>query len=396
MSMLAKFILVIFIGKYLSIEKLGEYGLFTTTITIAIYFLGLDFYTFNTREILAKNKSDRVSLIRDQFIFHLLVYTIVLPLLLFVFVYNILDSKYIVHFYLILIFEHISQEIFRLYTTLQKPLFANFLLFLRSGIWIYAVIGMWLIHIKALINLSTVWYGWIIGTFLSVSLGIFHLLKEYDFKKLEKIDWKWIFTGIKVSFPFFIGTFAFKIIELSDRYMIDFFMTKADVGVYTFFGNIANSLNIIVFTLIIMIYYPKLVEAYQNKEMERFSSILNKFSYKTKVFSFIFAGIIALLLWPLLIYLGKTQLQNSIIVFWVLLVSNIVLNLSFVHHYVLYAAKKDEVIKNATLIGALTNIILNIFLIKNYGILGAATATTISYILIFWIKSYKRKEIFIS
>ena len=104
LSMLAKFLLVIYIGKYLSVEELGEYGLFITTITIAIYFLGLDFYTYNTREILAKEKVERLPLIRDQFVFHLIVYTIVLPTLLTIFAFDIIKKDYIVFFYFILLF----------------------------------------------------------------------------------------------------------------------------------------------------------------------------------------------------------------------------------------------------------------------------------------------------
>ena len=81
-----------------------------------------------------------------------------------------------------------------------------------------------------------------------------YLKRDYDFKDLtEAINWDWIKNGVKVSIPFFIGTLAYKVIEFSDRYMIDYYMTKADVGVYVFFGGIANTVNIVVFTLVIMI-----------------------------------------------------------------------------------------------------------------------------------------------
>ncbi|WP_297484114.1 oligosaccharide flippase family protein, partial [Sulfurimonas sp.] len=255
LSMLAKFLLIIYIGKFLSVSELGEYGLFVTTVTISIYFLGLDFYTYNTREILAKEKEARLPLIRDQFVFHLLVYVIVLPLLLSIFLFGIIETKFIVYFYLILVFEHLAQELYRLYTTLQKPIFANFLLFLRTGLWVYVIIAVWYVNIDGLKNLTTVWIGWIVGSFVSIIVGVVSLNKEYDFKGLaEKIDWVWIKNGLKVSMPFFVATLAYKVIEFSDRYMIDYYMTKADVGIYTFFGSIANTINIVVFTLVIMIY----------------------------------------------------------------------------------------------------------------------------------------------
>ena len=394
LSMLAKFLLIIYIGKYLSVDELGEYGLFATTITIAIYFLGFDFYTYNTREILAKEENERLPLIRDQFIFHLLVYVIALPLLLTIFTLGIIKTEFIIYFYLILVFEHLSQELYRLYTTLKKPLFANFLLFMRTGLWVYAVISLWYFNIEGMMNLKTVLYGWTVGSFMSIIIGVVYLKKDYDFKSLtEKIDWLWIKNGVKASIPFFIGTLAYKVIEFSDRYMIDYYMTKADVGIYTFFSGIANTINIVVFTLVIMIYYPLLVEQYQNKNMDMFKKTLKVFSIKTITFSIFSALGILLLIGFVLDFMGKVEFQNNIEVLWILIIANIILNISFIPHYVLYVAQQDITIRDATLIGASLNIVLNLMLIKNYGIVGAAISTLLSFLIILLIKYRKANSI---
>ena len=385
-SMLAKFLLVVYIGKYLSVDDLGEYGLFVTTITIAIYFLGLDFYTYNTREILTKDKEKRLPLIRDQFIFHLVVYVFVLPLLLLVFTFGIIPVEFIVYFYLILLFEHLGQELYRLFTTLKHPLFANFLLFFRTGLWAYVVIAIWYIGIENMQNLKIVWMAWIVGSFLSILVGLLYLNKNYDFRSItEKIDWVWIKKGFYVSMPFFIGTLAYKVIEFSDRYMIDYYLTKADVGIYTFFGSIANTINIIVFTTVIMVYYPFLVEQYEHQK-EIFKKTLKIFTIKTIVISLFSAIAITILIYPVLDYMGKDEFYGSIDVLWLLIIANIVLNVSFIPHYVLYVTKRDIAIRNATLVGAFLNIILNIILIPIYGINGAAFTTIISFVIILLIK----------
>ena len=394
LSMLAKFLLVIYIGKYLSVEDLGEYGLFITTITIAIYFLGLDFYTYNTREILAKEKDQQLQLIRDQFIFHILVYVIVLPILLTVFTFGLIKREFIAYFYFILIFEHISQEFYRLYITLQKQIFSNFLLFMRTGIWVYAIIALWYFKIDGTFNLETVWHAWIMGSFISILIGIIHLKKDYNFESLtERIDWIWIRNGIKISIPFFIGTLAYKVIEFSDRYMINHYMTKADVGIYTFFSGIANTVNIIVFTLVIMMYYPSLIEQYQAKEMDVFKNTLKQFSIKIALFS-IFSSIgILLFIGYVLEFTGKSEFQKHIEVLCLLIIANIVLNFSYIPHYTLYAAQKDIIIRNATLLGAGINIFLNILLISEYGINGAAIATIASFMVIYILKFWHCKKV---
>ena len=387
--MLAKFLLIVYIGKYLTISFLGEYGLFVTTVTIAIFFLGMDFYTYNTRELIGQDKQIQLTFIRDQFIFHSLTYIVILPLLFIIFVFDIISYQYIFFFYFVLILEHISQELYRLYTTLSMPVFANILLFLRTGIWVYIVILLWIYDIKDTKNLHTIYQSWIIGSLFSIILGFGYLYKIYENNVFfGKINWKWISKGLKVSIPFFIGTIAYKMIEFSDRYMIDVYMSKSDVGIYTFFGSIANSMQSVVFVLVIMIFYPKLIELYKNDKLEEFNLSVKQFFWEVLIYSIIVIIGIVIFIYPILYFLGKEEFVDSLSVLWILLGATLVLNLSFVPHYILFVKHKDIVIRNITLIGAGLNIGLNIFLIPLYGIVGASIATFFSFIMIFSFKGF--------
>lgn len=390
LSMLAKFLLIIYIGKYLSTDSLGEYGLFVTTITIAIYFLGMDFYTYNTREILAKEHNNRLSLIRDQFVFHILVYALVLPLLFIVFLFEVISYEYLFLFYAVLVLEHISQELYRLYVTLSKPIFANLLLFFRTALWVYILMLLWISELKDTQNLYFIYLSWMIGSFISIIIGILYLFKLYDKSVVKsRIDWLWIKNGLKVSIPFFIGTLAYKVIEFSDRYMIDYYMTKVDVGIYTFFGSIANTMQTLVFTLVIMMYYPKMIELYRDRKMDKFNKTIKKFFLEVLIYSSITIIGIAILIYPVLEYLGKQEFVENLSVLWILLGATLMLNLSFVPHYVLFVKNQDVIIRNITLYGAILNILINIILIPYYGLIGSAIATLGSYLFIYL---FKKKE----
>lgn len=393
-TMLAKFLLIVYIGKYFSVEALGEYGLFVITITMAMFFLGMDFYTYNSREIIGKEKNDQFILIRDQFIFHLLVYIVVLPLLVIVFLLDVISYKYMFLFYILLIMEHLSQELYRLYTTLFMPIFANILLFLRMASWVYVLILLWVYDMEDTQNLYFVYLSWFIGSTLSVILGVGYLFKLYDKSTLSSnINWTWIKKGLKISIPFFIGTIAYKVIEFSDRYMIDAYMTKMDVGVYTFFASIANSMQSIIFVLVIMIFYPKLIELYKDEEFNEFNIKVKRFFWEVLIYSIIMIIGIVLFIYPILDYLGKQEFIKNLSVLWILLASTLVLNLSFVPHYILFVKKMDIVIRNITIFGAVINIGLNILLIPIYGLIGASIATLSSFILIFINKFYKVKNV---
>lgn len=385
LSMGAKFLLIFLIGKYLSVGQLGEYGIFFTTILIMTFVLGYDFYTYGTRQLL-KHEDRQIVFIRDQFIFFVLLYVLVLPLLLSLFIYQLVDWKYILYFYLILIFEHLSQELYRLYTTLSKSIFANVLLFVRSGVWVYVLAVLWWGQVLDS-SLEQVYLFWLVFSFLSVLLGVVGLFKNYDMSLLkEKIDWQWIKEGVKISSSFFIGTIAYKVVEFSNRYIIDLYWSKQEVGVFTFFANIANAVQTLVFTLVIMIFYPKLVSAYSKGQLEEFLALKKHFFKEVVVYTVLSCGVIMITITPLLNYIGNQLYIDNVVQLYYLLLAIFFLNLSFVSHYVLYAQEKDAIIRNITLGVAVINIVLNLILTKWMGNIGASISMLISFLMMFLLK----------
>ena len=382
LSMGAKFLLVVVISKYLSLEQLGEYGIFVTTITLATFLLGYDFYTYSARQLIYEEDKQLIY-IRDQFLFYLIFYIVILPLLLVVFFVGLIEWKYLIYFYFILVFEHLSQELYRLFTSLSKPIFANFLFFIRTSIWVYYMTVSWYFNLTTDYGLDSVYSYWLICSGVSVLLGFIKLSKMYDLTQLnQNIDWKWIKTGIRVSTAFFIGTIAYKVIEFSDRYMIDYFLGKDSVGIYTFYSNIANALQAIVFTMVIMLYYPKMINLYKEQKFAEFKILIKKFYLEVFLYSLLMSGTIVIAIYPLIEFLDKAEFLLEIETLWWLLFSVLVLNVSFVPHYILYVQEKDKAIRNITIFGAIINVILNVIFIPYFGITGAAVATVISFTFI--------------
>ena len=169
----SKFLLSIYLVKFLSLEANGEYGIFVATISMLTYVLGLDFYSFNNREILQEKSSESGKKIKNQFVLFTLVYLIIYRCYMFL-DYFISGQKYILLFYLILIFDHISIELYRLLVVFSKPIQANMNLFLRTGIWILVLIFAWHNHFEDLKNLNSVFNLWLVGSFISLFILFFH------------------------------------------------------------------------------------------------------------------------------------------------------------------------------------------------------------------------------
>ena len=394
LAIAGRFLVLIGIGRYLSETELGIYGLFYTSIILAIYFIGLDFYTYNTREIIGREYTERLPLLRDQLVFHLLVYLVAIPLLLPVFYYDVIPFRFIIWFYLILIFEHLSQEFFRIFTALSKSVFANFITFIRSGAWAFVLAIAWIMHIESLINLHTIWIAWFLGSFVSVIISVIYLFKlNLGTIKHNRVNWPWIKKGILISLPFFVSSLCFRLIEHTNRYFIDFFQSKDLVGIFTLFASSANLISVIVFTTIIMVDYPVLYEYYIHRQNEDYLKRKKKFIRKV-IYISLAAGILAaVLIHPLLYLIGKHEIYDPhIIVFYILIGANILYNLSLIPHYLLYIKKKDYQIMITTLAGLVVSLILNYLLVLWFAITGAALTMLISFFVILTLKwiIYKR------
>lgn len=375
LTLAAKFLLLLGIARYLSPEELGIWGLMNVTITIALYFLGLDFYTFNTREILAQNEADRTPLIRDQIVFHALVYIIILPLLSVVFVNGLIPWRYAPWFYLLLILEHLSQEATRLLITLSRPTMANAVLFLRSGSWIFAVVALFSIDGDAR-RLPVVWLGWTIGVFSSLTLTVW-VLRHLPWKKSRQvaIDWTWMRRGVGVALPFFGATLSFVGIQYVDRYFLQSFWGEATVGIYTFYSGLANVIHAFIFSGIIMILYPQVIAAYQQGDFVRYRLLMRKMSLGVIGGLAILSALALLLIRPVLHLVDRPVYTDQITVFIILLGSVSMMTLSYLPHYALYVKRQDRAIIVAALTGLVVALAANAILVPRYGLNGAAMAT---------------------
>lgn len=386
LSMGGRFLLIFFIGKYFSTEDLGLYGIFFTTVTLALFLIGFDFYTFSNREVLYAKEEDRLTLLRNQLVFYGITYTVFLLPLLLIFFYHVLPMHYILLFYIILLFEHLSQELYRLFTILSEPIFANWLLFLRSGSWIYALIVFFLMMPSVNQSLDMIFWGWVIGSGVSVVVGFAKIFKLYKGHTLQPLKRSWFVAGLKVCSFYFFSTIALKTIEFANRYMIEYWCDLKSVGIFTFYSQIANMINVVIFTLFLMIVYPKLIVAVNQGEVSEYNRLKLFIMKKVGIYSSILGVFTAVLIHPILYFINKQEYYQEIFTFYVLILSNIFLNISLVYHYVLYAFKKDRSLFIATTVCAVFSVLFNLVFIALFGIKGAAFALLLSYVTLTLMK----------
>lgn len=387
-TLAGKFLFIIFLAKHVTTEQLGEWGIFSTSIALSLYLVGLDFYTYSTRSILEYPEDERGALLRNQLVFYLISYFILFPLLSLLFYGGVIEMKFMLFFYVILVFEHLAQESYRTFVVFSKPLIANIILFLRTGSWAYLLVIIWMMGLEEFKTLKTIFIFWTGGGILAMLVSIYFLSK-FKFKSVKNIpiDWKWIRKGINVSLVFFLGTIAFKLIDFADRYFIDYYHTKEDVGVYTFYSNMSNLVEIIVHTAVVIVFSPKLIENFHRSNYD-YRMTQSRFTKQMALFTILSAGFLLAIIYPIIIFLNNDAFLTDFNAFIVLVIAEMIFNASLIFHYILYVRKNDISIVKATIAAAVLNILLNFILIPEYSILGAALASTLSFVSLMLAKMY--------
>ena len=378
-SIIGKFLLVFYIAKSFSLAELGIYGVFTTTVTLSTYLIGAEFYTFSTRELLAARTDQQPLLIRDQALFHFLTYTIILPALIGVFLLDFLPLDLIVSFYMILVMTHFMLEIHRILIALSHTTAAYIISAISNGVWtIPAIIGG--LIFPQLRTLNFVFSCWAVSATVAVIIGVF-LLMRWKLMQLsvETIDWNWIWTGLGICYKFFLASVAYRIIALSDRYFIQFFSGESAVGIYTLFASITKILPELVFAGLIAVIFPPLVASYERRNIEQFEYHLGRMKKAAIASTLFLAPLFVVGIFLVIPILGRQELYAELPTYFALLISAVIINLSVVPHYVLYAKKDDNQILLATVVGAALSILLNLLWVPRYGVLGAACATVLAF-----------------
>lgn len=199
------------------------------------------------------------------------------------------------------------------------------------------------------------------------------------------------------GFPLIGISIASLILVAADRYMIQYFLTTVDVGIYSAGYNLANTAIQFPMAILLLAAYPIIIESFETRGERETSLLLNKIlSIYFICLTPIIFGIGALGENITGVLLGEDFQKSYIILPWI---SSGVFCFGITQY--LYKPfelkKKTKILSLLVICAAILNIILNIFFIPIFGILGAAYSTLISYVAyltIAWLLSSKIFEWF--
>ena len=384
-----KFIFVFFVAHAFTDAGVADYGVLTALIAITMLLIGFDFYSFANKELISN--PNKWFVISNQFVFSFVCYLILIPVTLIFCLTGLLNPKFALYFYVIVITEHFSQEIYRALISLEKPIQANIVFFLRNGAWVFLPILNY--YLSSSFDILGILTSWIFGLAVSIILGVYFLLKKVEFKpEKNKINFNWIKKGFFYSLFFYGSTIGFKLVEYSDRFFLNAQTKRVEVASYMIFSQIVNVLNILLFTSIFSIQFPKLFRQYENNDNHNYFSTIKKMRFDVLILSFLLVIGLVVMIHPIIKFLGKEHYLEYVSSFYILLFSSFIYNVSLVDHFILYSQNKVRYILMSSLFAAGINVLINFFFVPIYGSYAAACSSLIAMLSLLFLKMYYAKR----
>jgi hypothetical protein len=204
LSMGSRFVLIFAVAKLLEPAEVGLFGLMLATVSFSVLIVGADYYTYAQRELLASPPEHWSFVIQHQIKAQFILYGILLPAQLLIFVFGLMDWQYAMWFFVLLLTEHIAQEMNRLLVAMHKQILASWVLFVRLGSWVIVVIPLMYIYPRYQ-SLEVLYVAWLIGSLSAIVLGFIVIKHSLPNWQPVKTDYAWLKKGFKVGGLFFAG-----------------------------------------------------------------------------------------------------------------------------------------------------------------------------------------------
>ncbi|PQJ24057.1 hypothetical protein BSZ31_02765 [Limnobacter sp. SAORIC-690] len=350
-SLGSRFLLAVLLAKSMRVEDFGFYGLFAAALTYLVYVVGLDFYTYNVRDLVTRPMSTWRPLLRDQCLIYSMTFALVSACAFSFWVAGVISGKTLIWLLLLLASEHMAQELNRLLIISGKVLQSSIALFIRSGLWVLILAVLWMTNPNTPLQLYQVFSLWLCSSILAIVLSLWCMRSFLTDDNINvPVDWVRLRTGIRVSAIFFVGTLMLKLSSSADRFLVEYFVDLSAVGPYVLYAGLAGAIVALVDAAVVVYDYPGLIRAWQAGDEQQFQSLYRAFLRRVMLYALAIATVLAVSLNPVLDFIDKQEVLEAWPLAIPLILANVLLALANVPHYALYAAGQDRTILTATII----------------------------------------------
>jgi O-antigen/teichoic acid export membrane protein len=363
----------------------ADYGIVNYVNTLNTFLMVLGFLSVNTYYLVffyrCKNHEEQKKLLGNLTSFILLFNLILLALLLIfgVYIYQLLDSEisfypYIFLGLLIHFFNLFSVLPSALYRLLEKPLILTAVSVSKAVVTLILILVMVVyLNYTAIGVLYATLTVHFVYAFVFLYLSKDHITWNLNLKQIKKV--------LLFSLPLVPGSLAYYITTLSDRILIDRYLTLNDLGIYSTAATLALILNIFSYGSY-KAFEPYIFKNWGKEGFIRtFDKIRNAFVYVLLI------GVLGLSVFSKEFFQIMSSPQFHIAYWYVpfIIIGVYSASLSMLYGTIITAQSKTKINSLINTVGAVISITLNVILLPKFGLIVAALVSSFAMSVMLFI-----------
>lgn len=381
---LFSFILLPLYSNLIPVEQFGVYSLMMSMYAIAGVFYQFGMTASLTKLYLQVNVESARKLVFSTIVNSIIILGLILTVIAFSISSFLTDkilgsSEYsilLILLFIIIFVETISNYILQLFKTLE--LSKKVVIYLFAGAIINLLLNIWFVY-GLRMGIKGIVFAHLFTTII-VFILLLPLVKDsYTFS----IDKKILTSAVLFSLPLFMSGIFSSGMDVADRFILDHFFGKKEVGEYSFAYRLAMITNIFVISFRAA-WMPYALNKYkEGNYRENFGKILIKV-LAIGVFILLTVSFFADDLFNIKL-LGKNLFnpiyETGLIILPYVIIGYIFNSLASFYSLYPFTVNKSYHFLISDGLGIISNLVFNFILIPAYGMLGAGIATSISFII---------------
>lgn len=402
LTLLSRFIFVIFIAKKLSVVDVGIYGFITAVIFSTVYLIGYEYGTYSARAILkCKNILCQEEVVSSLTVFGLFMFLALSPVAYYFTSANgIFDHISMYCFFIIAYGESYIAEHKKVLVSLGHVVYAGMVDFIKTGVWVYFLIPSvffgWLE-----INLNVILLVWSLFISLGCILIFVKLKIYYKFTHFSKdINFQDYQEKIYASTPFLLSGLSILLIEIIGRASLQILGLQVEAGVYTFYAGFVFAIPLFIWSASVALDHAKIISSFEDGNESESNNLILIMTKRSIKLCLLLVIILVLGFGFLIDFVGNDEYSTNLGSFYLFLTVPFVHILDSHICYFLYVRGMDKKIAISSGIGVTFLILFQFFTLQEWQLFSVIISILIAFTISICLKllfmfNYKSKNLVI-
>lgn len=367
--------LVLYLARFLGIDEVGQFGLIQGAASLTPVVLGWGVTYYLGRELVGLSPLAAGRLVRDRLLLTIAsLFFAALVVAALMFTDAIVAPASLPWIAAILFLEALAFDLHFALISLGRPLAANFLLFIRSGLWVIPAAGLGFAF-TALRTLDFVLLCWTLALIANFG-ALLHILGGWPLATIARgrVDLGWIARRLWNSQLIYLNDLAIVGIAYLDRYLVHSVLDLRATGIFVLHWAIANAIHVLVTAATVQVSLPILVEAYRQGGDRQWQIELRALAVRVLTIGAplaLLAYVAAIVGLPL-VSVGISPIDGPLLA--LMLASTVIRLLADALNYGLYSRGLDRPLAVINIAGAAMAILLTLVLLQRFGLIGVGMA----------------------